>query len=448
MDTVRLRPPLVRCEDRFVAGVCSGLARHLGVRVDVVRWVMVLSSLLGGAGIVFYAWLWIMVPTAAEAVRREARRPASSIAPAVSRPPEAGREAGRGEAGREAERTTPALASPAEARRVRRLGGHAREILLGAVLLLVALALGGRLLGADVPLGVIVPVAAILGGAALAWMQLDDSRREQLVRGAVPGRWNGWLRLGAGLALVVAGVTLAVSGSQWNVLGLALLASLAVLAGVALVLLPWGLKFWRDLAAERSARVREEERAEIAAHLHDSVLQTLALIQRRAGSETDVTRLARAQERELREWLYGDARRGEGTFTDRLKALAGEVEDAHGHAVEVVSVGDVPLGGKNAERLDALLQAAREAMLNAVRHGGGSVSVYIEYVETGSDAVDLFVKDRGPGFNLDDVPADRLGVRESIVGRMRRHGGEATIVSGPEGTEVRLHLPGLGTEES
>ena len=436
MDTVRLRPPLVRGEDRFVAGVCSGLARHLGVRVDVVRWVMVLASLLGGAGIVFYAWLWIMVPTTAEAARREARRPASPIAPAVSFSP----QEGAGE-----QRPTSALTAAAEARRVRRLGGHAREILLGAVLLLVALALGGRLLGAEVPLGVIVPVAAILGGAALAWMQLDDSRREQLVRGAGPGRWNGWLRLGAGLALVVAGVTLAVSGSQWNVLGLALIASLAVLAGVALVLLPWGLKFWRDLAAERSARVREEERAEIAAHLHDSVLQTLALIQRRAGNEADVTRLARAQERELREWLYRDARRGEGTFTDRLKELAGEVEDANGQAVEVVTVGDVPLHGKNAERLEALLQAAREAMLNAARHGGGSVSVY---VEVGSDAVDLFVKDRGPGFDPEAVPGDRLGVRESIVGRMRRHGGEATIVSGAGGTEVRLHLPGMGTEES
>lgn len=436
MDTVRLRPPLVRGEDRFVAGVCSGLARHLGLRVEVVRWVMVLSSLLGGAGIVFYAWLWIMVPTAAEATRRQARRPASSIAPAVSLAAD-----GAGDA----QRTTPDLASAAEARRAWRLGGHAREILLGAVLVLVAVALGGRLLGAEIPLGVIVPVAAILGGAALAWMQLDDSRRQQLVRGAGPGRWNGWLRLGAGLALVIAGVALAVSGSQWNVLGLALLASLAVLAGVALVLLPWGLKFWRDLAAERSARVREEERAEIAAHLHDSVLQTLALIQRRAGSEADVTRLARAQERELREWLYRDSRRGEGTFVDRLKTLAGEVEDAHGHSVEVVSVGDVPLHGKNAERLEALLQAAREAMLNAVRHGGGSVSVY---VEAGNDALDLFVKDRGPGFDPESVPSDRLGVRESIVGRMRRHGGEATIASGPDGTEVRLHLPGMGTEES
>jgi signal transduction histidine kinase len=257
------------------------------------------------------------------------------------------------------------------------------------------------------------------------------------------------VRLGAGLALVATGVTLAISGSQWNVLGLALLASLAVLAGVALVLLPWGLKFWRDFGAERAARVREEERAEIAAHLHDSVLQTLAVIQRRAGNEADVTRLARAQERELREWLYRDSRRGDGTFTDRLKALAAAVEDAHGQPVDVVCVGDAPLDGAHRERAEALLQAAREAMLNAARHGGGPVSVY---AEAGAGAIDVFVKDRGPGFDPDAVPSDRLGVRESIVGRMRRHGGEAKIVSGPDGTEVRLHLrlhpPGDDTEES
>ncbi|WP_229229917.1 sensor histidine kinase [Sinomonas cyclohexanicum] len=274
-------------------------------------------------------------------------------------------------------------------------------------------------------------------------MQLDEVRRERLVRGAGAERWTGWLRLGAGLALVVAGVTLAVSGSEWNVLGMALLASFAVLAGVALVLLPWGVKFWREFGAERAARVREEERAEIAAHLHDSVLQTLALIQRRAGNEADVTRLARAQERELREWLYRDARSGHGTFADRIAELAGQVEDLHGVPIDVVTVGGTEPGDASdetraAEAQDALLQASREAMLNAVRHGAGPVSVY---AESGKDATEVFIKDRGEGFDPDSVPEDRLGVRESIVGRMRRHGGEATIVSGPQGTEVRLRLP-------
>ena len=419
MNTVPVRPPLVRGEDRLVAGVCSGLARHLGVRVDAVRWIMAATAILGGAGIVFYAWLWIMVPTAAEAAKRAARRPASPIAPAVS-------------------------AIPGPAPRQLAVPRYAREILLGLVLLLGAFVLGGSLIGIDVPLDTVVPVAAILGGVALAWMQLDEARRERLVRGAGTERWTGWLRLGAGLALVVAGVALAVSGSQWNVLGTALLASFAVLAGVALVLLPWGLKFWREYGAERAARVREEERAEIAAHLHDSVLQTLALIQRRAGSEADVTRLARAQERELREWLYRDSRTSSGSFEDRLTSVAAEVEDAVGAPIDVVLVGearDAADGQARRDAYEALLQAAREAMLNAARHGGGGpVSVYAESRE---GTVEVFVRDRGPGFDLDAVPADRLGVRESIIGRMRRHGGEAAIASGADGTEVRLRLPGM-----
>lgn len=437
MNTAIVRPPLVRGEDRLIAGVCSGLARHLGMRTDVVRWIMAAAAFLGGAGVVLYGWLWIMVPTAAEAQKRAARRPASPIAPAVSEPPRV-----------EAPRQGPHMPR------------YAREVLLGVVLLLGAVALGGPLIGLNVPLDTAVPVAAILGGVALAWMQLDEVRREKLVKGAGAERWTGWLRLGAGLILVVAGVALAVSGGQWNVLGMSMLASFAVLAGVALVLLPWGLKFWREFGAERAARVREEERAEIAAHLHDSVLQTLALIQRRAGNEADVSRLARAQERELREWLYRDSRSGQGTFVDRIAALAGQVEDLHGVPIDVVTVGGTDPragrpepgagaagegqdGSRAAEAQDALLQAAREAMLNAVRHGAGPVSVY---AESGKDATEVFIKDRGTGFDPDAVPADRLGVRESIVGRMRRHGGEATIVSGADGTEVRLRLP--RTEES
>ena len=160
------------------------------------------------------------------------------------------------------------------------------------------------------PLGTLIPVAAILGGAAIAWMQLDETRRAGLVDKTKADQAGGWARLAAGLALVVAGVLVMVSGSgSWEQTWLALLASVAVLGGVALVLLPWGLKFWRDLETERAGRVRATERAEIAAHLHDSVLQTLALIQRRAGNEHDVVRLARAQERELRGWLYRDPAR-------------------------------------------------------------------------------------------------------------------------------------------
>jgi signal transduction histidine kinase/phage shock protein PspC (stress-responsive transcriptional regulator) len=463
MTTAVSRPPLVRSSDRVIAGVCSGLAAHLGWPVRMVRLGMVVAALAGGAGLAFYAWLWIMVPTADENAKRNARRPASPIAPAVSAPgpqpvpPDfvsgpppaamfqdpaglppaadhdgfvAARQGGPAGAGAFQDSTTT---NPAWFR-FRRMP-YGKEILLGAGLLLAGGILTARMLGVDVPLGTLIPAAAILGGAAIAWMQLDETRRAGLLDKTKADQAGGWARLAAGLALVVAGVLVMVSGSgSWEQTWLALLASVAVLGGVALVLLPWGLKFWRDLEAERAGRVRATERAEIAAHLHDSVLQTLALIQRRAGNEHDVVRLARAQERELRGWLYRDPGKEAGQLSERIKAAAAEVEDSLGNAVDVVSVGDTAM----TERHEALVQASREAMVNASRHGGGAVSVYLEVADGGAE---VFVKDRGPGFDPQSVPADRMGVRESIVGRMKRHGGTAVISSSADGTEVRLRLP-------
>jgi signal transduction histidine kinase/phage shock protein PspC (stress-responsive transcriptional regulator) len=446
MTTAPVRPPLVRRSDRFIAGVCSGLAAHLGWPVRNVRVGMVLASLAGGAGVVFYAWLWIMVPTADENARRQARRPASPIAPAVSQEPvhTVGPDAAQPGAPGSVPKAGPGAQPPG------RPGGpwfrsrdmrYGKEILLGVGLLLVAGILVAQLMGVEVPLGTIIPAAAVLGGASIAWMQLDETRRAGLMDKTKANQAGGWARLAAGLALVVAGVLVMVSGSgSWEQTWLALLASVAVLGGVVLVLLPWALKFWRDLEAERAGRIRETERAEIAAHLHDSVLQTLALIQRRAANEHDVVRLARAQERELRGWLFEDPGKDAGQLSDRIKEVAAEVEDLLGNAVEVVTVGDTAV----TEGHEALIQASREAMLNASRHGGGSVSVYLE--ATGGRA-EVFIKDRGPGFELRDVPEDRLGVRESIVGRMNRHGGSATITSTSEGTEVRLGFPAAQAEK-
>jgi signal transduction histidine kinase/phage shock protein PspC (stress-responsive transcriptional regulator) len=466
MTTAPIRPPLVRRSDRFIAGVCSGLAAHLGWPVRNVRVGMALACLAGGAGVVFYGWLWIMVPTADESARRQARRPASPIAPAVSQEPvpavarggvRSAVPGGFPAAGPGAPPSaipgtfTPTPGGPADAVPGRPAGStpeaprppwfrfrdmrYGKEILLGVGLLLVAGILIAQILGVDVPLGTLIPAAAVLGGASIAWMQLDETRRAGLVDKTKADQAGGWARLAAGLALVVAGVLVMVSGSgSWEQTWLALLASVAVLGGVVLVLLPWALKFWRDLEAERAGRIRETERAEIAAHLHDSVLQTLALIQRRASSEHDVVRLARAQERELRGWLFTDPEKDAGQLSDRIKAVAAEVEDRLGHAVEVVSVGDTRVS----EGHEALIQASREAMLNASRHGGGTVSVYLE---VSGGRAEVFVKDRGPGFELQHVPEDRLGVRESIIGRMNRHGGTATITSTTEGTEVRLGYP-------
>ena len=504
MTTVVQRPTLVRSSDRMIAGVCSGLADHLGWPVKFVRLGMILACFAGGAGVAFYAWLWTMVPTADENAKRNARRPASPIAPAVSLPPTSvapgpsaaptydagpsptvagappvsgsvtgssrvpgngsvpgiGSALGHAGAGSVAEPAAFGSAASswdwAESRDKATNGTgstlsswftfrkiqYGKEILLGAALLLVAAILIARQFGVDVPLGTLIPAAAILGGAAIAWMQLDETRRAGLVDKTKADQAGGWTRLAAGLALVVAGVLVMVSGSgSWEQTWLALLASVAVLGGVALVLLPWGLKFWKDLEAERAGRVRETERAEIAAHLHDSVLQTLALIQRRAGSEQDVIRLARAQERELRSWLFSDPAKESGLLADRIKAVAAEVEDSHGHAVEVVTVGDTDM----TDRHEALVQAAREAMLNAARHGGGTVSVYLEST---AGSTEIFIKDRGPGFDPDAVPDDRLGVKESIIGRMKRHGGTAVINSSNDGTEVRLALPSISPDAS
>jgi signal transduction histidine kinase len=211
---------------------------------------------------------------------------------------------------------------------------------------------------------------------------------------------------------------------------------LGIVAGLALISAPWWVRMGRELSSERSARIREQERAEIAAHLHDSVLHTLTLIQRSADDPREVGRLARAQERELRTWLYRPAAPAAVSFARSLEEAAAEVEDGHGVTVDVVTVGDCSLG----ERQKALLLATREAMVNAAKYAGdGPISVYAE-VEPDQAAV--FVRDRGDGFDLDAVPADRLGVRESVLGRMTRAGGKGVVRStSGSGTEVELLLP-------
>ncbi len=183
----------------------------------------------------------------------------------------------------------------------------------------------------------------------------------------------------------------------------------------------------------RSARIRSQERAEVAAHLHDSVLQTLALVQKRAEDPREVAALARRQERELRAWLNNTRPAGEETLASALEAAAEEVEGDHHVPIEVVTVGDGPLD----ERAAALVAAAREALVNASKFAGPEpISLYVEVTD---ERVEVFVRDRGPGFAVDEVPNDRRGVRDSIVGRMERHGGRATVHSTPGyGTEVEL----------
>jgi signal transduction histidine kinase len=273
-------------------------------------------------------------------------------------------------------------------------------------------------------------------GIILMWNRSSPERRASVVRGI--RERETLLRIGGGVVLLAAGVAtfLALSDSVAAV-GKGLVAALIVAAGFGLIFMPWWRSLVRELADERRERIRSQERAELAAHLHDSVLQTLTLIQRRSSDPESVVQLARRQERELRSWLNGRAAtKGGQTFEASLRAACEEIEDLHGVPIEAVFVGDCPLD----ERLEALVAAAREAMANAARLSGDhQVAVYLE---VGDERARAFVRDRGIGFEPGAVPPDRKGLSESIVGRMHRYGGTATIHTAVgEGTEIELEMP-------
>lgn len=369
-----------------VAGVAIGLARHFGLDVRLVRVAFVVANLAFGLGIGAYALLWALTPADDGAAHRPSRRVPVQL------------------------------------------------LLVGAALLaLGGLGLTGQNVLPDVARPML-PVLAVAVGAVIAWRDVEAFERQTWLgpgggRRAVP-------RVLAGAALAAVGLVVLITSERglsmaWDV-GVA---TAAVIAGLGLVLAPWMAGFWRRYEREQTARIRETERADIAAHLHDSVLQTLALIQR-TDDPAMAARLARGQERELRAWLYGGAATA-GTLAGEVARVAHEIEDTHGVPIDVVVTGDRDLDDAG----DVLVRALREALLNAVRHGRPPVSAY---VEIGAREVEAFVRDHGPGFDLDDlgdVPTDRLGVRESIVGRMQRHDGTARFRRLEEGTEVSLRLP-------
>jgi signal transduction histidine kinase len=238
-----------------------------------------------------------------------------------------------------------------------------------------------------------------------------------------------------GLSLVVIGVIVFVDQNATSHGRDAAFKSSAVAVALLLLLGPWAWRLAAERDSERTERIRSQERSEMAARVHDSVLQTLALVQREAGDPRRVAALARRQERELRSWLYPDPGGSEGGgLASAMDAAAAEVEELHGVPVELVRTGDVPLD----ERVDALVLAAREAMSNAARHSGADqVSAF---VDVGEDEIAIFVRDRGSGFDPDKVPAGSHGIAESIRARMARAGGTATLTSSPDGTEVELRL--------
>ncbi|WP_380286247.1 PspC domain-containing protein [Kitasatospora purpeofusca] len=441
-------------QGRMLGGVAHGLAVHLGLPVSWVRIAFVVLFFAQGLGGLLYAAFWFVVPIGIGEPRAGAHwvYVNGAFVPVGSWQAGGGGELSKGDGrrggwiGRLREVLQHAVrGEPVEAGEG--AGGAAtgqRPGGLGQLAALVMLVIGViallNALNVQTAKPYTWPLLAIGVGVALVWRQADDSRWQRWF-GLEEGekRRGAYTRVGAGVLLVVAGIVafLATQGSG-STIGSVIEASLAVLAGVLVLVGPYALRMWQDLGAERTARIRAQERAEIAAHVHDSVLHTLTLIQRRAEDPKEVLRLARAQERELRLWLYRPeavAEQAPDTMAESLRAVVAEVEDRHGVPVEVVIVGDCPMD----ERIAAQMQAAREATVNAAKYGGGGpVQVYAE-VE--GRTVMVFVRDHGPGFDPDTVPEDRMGVRESILGRMKRNGGTARVRPAPDGgTEVELEM--------
>ena len=405
-----VRPLHPTSERRLLAGVALRIARRLQVDALWIRLAFVLLTLGGGIGLPLYLVGWVLL--------------ADSDDGAVLRV---------------------------------RTGRGALEVGLGAGLLVASTLLTLRALDLWISDALIWPFVLVAAGGALIWRTSQSSppaadapvpesprarpQTPERAAAAVQAR-AGWAaaamsRTGAGIALVIAAalVFLQATGALGAARDVAL-AAFVVAVALGVIFAPWIVRLVRSLDAERAERIRSQERAEVAAHLHDSVLQTLALVQKRAEDPGQVAALARSQERELRAWLSGrhDAPGEPRHLRAALEGAAGEVEQAHGAEVDLVAVGDAELG----EGGEALVAAAREAMLNAARHGGGAVSVY---AEASDGRATVFVRDRGPGFDPAGVPADRRGISESIVGRMTRHGGRAEVRSTPgQGTEVELEL--------
>jgi signal transduction histidine kinase len=395
-------------EDRIAGGVAAGIAAWRGFNATTVRVVLVVAALVsGGWAVALYVAAWLLIPArgAEASIWSKARTDSKGITLAVG------------------------LAS-----------------LLSVFLLLAGVLNDGFLTTWGWPQ--VISVA----GLALIWRNAPPSEQavmrrlveplESLGTGGEKSRRPTVIRLTAAIVLLVAGLAWLLTSHE----SIALLRPLGgvLLVGAAIVLLlgPWWLRIARDLVLERQARARAEERADMAARVHDSVLQTLALIQRRADEPQHVIQLARAQERELRSWLFEG--RAPGTtdtesFADAVRQIQQDVEARHGVTVEVVTVGDCLLD----DNLSALIAAAREATVNAAKWSGATaISVFAE-VSPGQ--AEVVVRDRGRGFDPAAVPADRKGLAESIHGRVTRHGGVVTVNTAPgEGTKVSLTMSRSG----
>ncbi|HSN12765.1 MAG TPA: PspC domain-containing protein [Propionibacteriaceae bacterium] len=380
----------------WLGGVCTGLAAHLGWPVLLIRAIVVALAGVELVGAVMYAVLWLAMPID--------RSPAAPGIDAATR------------TGMRSESTL----------RSSDIGERFALLLLG-----VGVALLVQFLVPSLQMVPFWPMVVFAVGVALVWRQADSL----VPRIGRRRRMRGVVQALLGIALIAGGIVLTVArgfgvqqltAAQW--VGVLLFVVLLAVAA------PWAFRTRTALTAAREQELLANARADVASHLHDSVLQTLALIQRQADDPKAVAALARKQERELRQWLYGESRKAD-TLKAALEAAAAEVEDDRGVTVDLVVVGDHDMD----VRMDALVRASREAMLNAAKHSGADrVDVY---AEIGEDVAEVYIRDRGQGFEVGSVSDDRMGVRGSIVDRMARHDGTARIRSAPgEGTEVWLRM--------
>jgi signal transduction histidine kinase len=381
----RWQVPRLDRDDRWVGGVAAAVAREIGVQPIVIRAAFVVLASVGGWGLVLYAVSWLVLAIANP-------RQLSPYSP------------------------EPKAATPAHR-------------VAAVVMITVGLVMAFLQLSDAVFSAVVWPIGFVLSGMLIAWTRSED------------GGTSAVVRVVAGLVFAIGGF-LAFTATQVDLVdgAIAFVFGLSIVSGIVLVAAPSVVRMGRDLDRERQERVRADERARIGAHIHDSVLQTLTLIQQHGDDSVRTRQLARRQERELRSWLYGaSATEVAGRrLRPALEFTASDVETEFDVVIDVVAVGDTD--DLEAANIEPLIAASREAMINAAKHSGvGRISVY---AERRNGVVEVFVRDEGRGFDQHGVGGDRRGLAESIVGRMTRAGGAAVVHSAVgSGTEVELSLP-------
>ena len=397
MPQNRWQVPRIDPGDRWIGGVAAAIAREIGVQSGVIRVAFAILALAGGWGLIFYAVIWV------------------ALAVGQSR------------------QISPYHPAPKGESSVHR---H-----IAVAMIVLGILLGLRSLAAGFIDQLVFPFLFVVTGFLIAWTRHRSP--DDTIDGTDGSGLSAVARILAGVVVGVGGMIgfIVLSADLVDAV-LVLLVAVAVVGGVGLVATPSLARIGQDLDQERQQRVRADERARVAAHLHDSVLQTLALIQRHAKDPVRTAQLARQQERELRTWLYqapsGRTEAGMTRIGTELEEMAAEVDAAHGVPIKIITVGDnddLP-----AASIEPLVAATREAAVNAAKHAGAKqIDVFAERLD---DRIEIFVRDTGNGFDPDDTASDRKGIAESIIGRMKRAGGTASVHSQPgHGTEVELILP-------